>query len=175
MKRMRVAGGVLAVVAVVLAGCGGGGDSAATTLTLPSTTVPVDPCDVVPAEPLPLAVTWSADPPLRQGQTTVWTIVVRNTSMGPLAVPFATGKQADIVMRTADDVEVYRYSQDRTFNPAGECRRLPVGASFRITLPEERPFVVAPGTYRLELVVDIAGQPVSQRDFVAVGQPERQP
>jgi hypothetical protein len=174
MKRSTLARvvGIGAAAAVVLVGCGGDGSSSSTsfvTISTPSTAV--DPCTVTPAEPLPLVVTWNAEPALREGGTTTWNITVRNTSTGPLAVPFATSQVADMTMRQNGTV-VYQYSEDRTFQQVEECRRLPVGASFTIRLPEERPFTAAPGTYNLEVEVLVAGQPIVVRDFVAVGQGE---
>lgn len=171
----------LAGPALALAACGGddtvdpGNTTTSVTNAPPTVTVPnPDLCAQQPEGPLPVELTWQADPALQEGATTIWTIRVRNTAITPIGIPFATAQQADVVLRLAG-TEYYRWSKDRTFAQVASCKTLPVGASYTIRLPEERPFTVLPGTYNLEIVLTVDGEPISQTDFVAVAPPPRQP
>lgn len=103
---------------------------------------------------------------LRAGGPVEWRLVVANPTGEDVVLSFPSGQQGDVVLRSADGTEAYRWSDGMMFTQALADVALPAGGEVTFTLAGT--LAVEPGGYVLEATVPSDPAPEPLRADVTV-------
>ena len=132
---------LLAVMVLVAAGCGDGGEQ--------------EPGAPPSGGGLTLGVAFDPDPP-EAGKPVTWSLTVGNGGAEAVTLTFSSGKRGDVVLEGEGGGEAYRWSDGRFFTEALSRQELGPGQEVVYRL-EEPSLSVEPGDYTL--VATLAAEP----------------